>query len=343
MPEQVVGTKLKDIHHQVKTSEGSLTITHNTRRDIIANTVGHVFAIPLVHTVLWTWNKAFTNPSPELAGQLFDRYKDVPWKGDVLVRVGHVDLFGDLQRIFAKNEDIRGRPWMLKNKVGKAVEFVGKLGAALLSTGGAFWSKFTRSDYYNVFANTVVVYHPNLAAGMHELGHAEFFNQMDRRFRAATVASTVGQTLRYVPFLTSWLEYKATANAMRHFKNDEERRQGLKMLEAAWGMYLTADTLITLAAIVPAFAIPMLTSPVWTVWGKIAIGGFEASKAFGATYAMYGSAFAGHFMNRLYPRRDQRFGYIFSGETRQPRKDPALADRQVLVGMARPQVNAMRR
>ncbi len=349
MPEHIIGANPKDVIHHLKTREGSLTFAYN-KRDIVANTIGHVLAVPLVHTMMWTLDSAFRNPSRELATQLFERYKDVPWKGDVLVRVGHVNLFGDLQRIFAKNEDVRGRPWMLKDKAGKAIEYIGKLGAAIITTGEAFWSKFTRSDYYNVFSNTAVVYHPKLAFGMHEIGHAEYWNQMDQRSRAAYIGAMINNIV-YLPFLRSNIEWQASANAMKRFKNDTERRQGLKILEAAWGTYLARDALITTAMFAPALALPLLNSGVWAIGAKVAIGGFEISKAFGATYAMYGSSLAGHLMNRLYPKKDERFGYIFEGkehiipqrETKSVSKDEpkppmqrALSAHQVLVATAVP-------
>lgn len=339
MPEAVIGAKPRDIVHQAKTREGSLTVSYNTR-DIIANTVGHVLAIPTTHTLLWTWNSAFKNPTRELAGQLFERYKDVPWKGDVLVRVGHVNLFGDLQRIFAKNEDVRGRPWMLKDRVGRGIEFVGKLGAAIITTWEAFKAKFFRSDYYNVFANTAVVFHPKLAPGMHELGHAEFYNQIDRTKRAAYQAALLNQYV-YIPFLKSAVEYKATENAMRHYKNDAERRAALKIHEAAWATYLGRDALMTLATVAPALAVPLLNAAIG-VYAKVAIGSrmWAASAAF--ALHPYGSSIAGHLMNRLYPKKDERFGYIFEGQPSRKAtadKEPAreLKPHQVLVATAKPQ------
>lgn len=312
MPEHVIGAQDSDILHQQKTPEGSLTVIHRTN-DIIANTIGHVMAIPTIHTLLGTWSSAFKNPSKELATQLFERYKDVPWKGDVLVRVGHVSIFGDLKRMFARNEDIRGRPWMLKDKVGRIIELIGKAGAAILTTKDAFIAKLFRQDYYNPFANTISVFHPKLALGMHELGHAEWFNQMDKKNRAAYVAGMVNELI-YIPFFRTGIEWKASENAMKHFRNDQERRQALKIYEAAWATNLGFDSLVTLAMFAPTLAVPLLNAQLVRLSGKVALGKAAAEWTYGLALQPYASAIAGHMMNRLYPKKEQRFGYIFEGK-----------------------------
>lgn len=312
MPESVIGATTSDIVHQIKTKEGSLTVTHNTK-DIVANTLGHLMAIPTTHSILWTWGSAFRNPPKELATELFERYKDVPWKGDVLVRVGKVSILGDIQRMLARNEDVRGRPWNLKDAFGRGVEFAGKLGVALLMSLEGLKAKLFRTDYYNAFANTVTVYHPKLAVGMHELGHAEWFNQMDSKKRAAYNVGLLNQLI-YIPFLRPYVEWQASAKAMNRFKNDTERRQGLKILEAAWATYLGFDSLVSIALISPAIALPLIKATAWKVSGDIALGKSVFHVAYGAALHPYGSSIAGHLMNRLYPKKEQRFGYVFEGK-----------------------------
>lgn len=108
MPEHVIGANPRDVIHQRITAEGSLTFAYN-KRDIVANTIGHILAVPTTHTILWTWGSAFRNPSKELVTELYDRYKDVPWKGDVLVRVGHSSIFGDIQRMLALERARQGK------------------------------------------------------------------------------------------------------------------------------------------------------------------------------------------------------------------------------------------
>lgn len=343
MPEHIIGVRPKDVVHQQKTAEGSLTFVYN-KRDIIANTIGHILAVPTTHTLLWTWGSAFRNPSPELVTQLFDRYKDVPWKGDVLVRVGHTSIFGDIQRAMARNEDVRGRPWNIKDKFGRTVEYAGKLGAVILMLPGMIKNKFFRADYYNPFSNTVNIYHPKLAPGMHELGHAEFFNQMENKKRAAYYIGMINPIVQ-IPFFRSFYEWQASAIAMKRFKGDAERRQGLKILEGAWGTYLAIDTLTTAALVAPALALPLLKAT-WDMAFTIPLGKSAAlSVLYKLGIAPYGAAIGGHAMNRLYPKKEQRFGYIFEGkeypkgnrEIKQSPKPPLeLSAHQVLVARAEP-------
>ena len=313
MPEHVIGVNPRDVIHQRITAEGSLTFAYN-KRDIVANTIGHILAVPTTHTILWTWGSAFRNPSKELVTELYDRYKDVPWKGDVLVRVGHSSIFGDIQRMLASNERVRGRPWNIKDKVGRTLEYAGKLGAAILMVPSMIKNKFLRADYYNPFSNTVNIYHPKLAPGMHELGHAEFFNQMENKKRAAYYIGIVNPIVT-IPFFRSFYEWQASAIALKRFKGDAERRAGLKILEGAWATYLAIDSLTTAALVAPALAIPLLKAA-WSIPFVMPLGQGTVLKGIVSLgMAPYGASIGGHMMNRLYPKKDQRFGYIFSGGT----------------------------
>lgn len=311
MDEAVVGVYSNQIVNHKATSEGSLTVSHK-KFSLVADTIGHVLAIPTTHTILWTWGSMFKNPSKELATQIFDRYKDVPWKGDVLVRVGYTDIIGDIARIMARNEDVRGRPWMLKDKIGRAAEIVGKLGAVVLTVPQMWLSKLFRLDYYNVFANTANVYHPKLAIGMHEVGHAEYFNQLDPRKRAGLLIG-MWNPLVSIPFMDSFVEWQASKNAMMRFKNDAERREGLKRLEAGWATYYFADILMPIP----------LPKPVKDMIGAV---------------LSYPASIAGHAMARWYPKQSERFGYVFEGKEapKKPGVVPALSDRQMLVARAYP-------
>ena len=333
MPEHIIGANPKDVIHHLKTREGSLTFAYN-KRDIVANTVGHVLAVPTTHTILWTWGSAFRNPSQELVAQLYDRYKDVPWKGDVLVRVGHTDIFGDIQRMLARNENVRGRPWNIKDPIGRTVEYAGKLGVTVLMLPSMILSKINRRDYYNPYSNTVNIYHPKLAVGMHELGHAEFFNQMENKKRAAYYIGMVNPIMP-IPFFRSFYEWQATAIAMKRFKGDAERRAGLKILEGAWGTYLAIDTLTTMALVAPALALPLLKAA-WGISFTIPWGSNTVLKGvYQLAIAPYGASIAGHTMNRLYPKQDQRFGYVFEGKESKPQRRRELSAHQVLTATAR--------
>lgn len=273
MAEHIIGANAADVVHQHTSAEGSLTVTHNTR-DFVANTVGHVLAVPFKHLPLWTWDAAFKNPPKELSTKLFERYKDVPWKGDVMVRVGHTSIMGDLQRLWASYDTVKGK------SVFSTTHWTIDRAARALYTPiqiiKSSMAKVFRSDYYDPITNTAVVYHPNLAKGMHELGHAEFWDASKHR--------EAWTTFYAFPIVQSFTEWKASANAMKRFKTDEERRQGLKVLEPMFASYLFSDVLrlVNIPGLPP---LPTIAAP-WI---------------------------AGHFMARGYPRRAQRFEYVFSG------------------------------
>lgn len=291
MAEKVIGARQQDITHQIKTAEGSLTFEYNNR-DVIANTIGHLFAIPNVHLPLLTLKNIFQNPSKELADQLKDRYKDVPWKGDVLVRVGHTSIIGDIKRVWASYDEVKGKARF--STTHWTIDRLARILYIPLQALKTSLASINRSDHYDPITNTVTVFHPNLAVGMHELGHAQFMEQQKHKEAWAFFYP--------FPIIRSFMEWKASANAMKHFQSDEERRQALKVLEPAWATYMVPESL--------------------GLAGAVGIPGFTA---------LLGTLTAGHFMARGYPRKEERFGYIFENKKQEPR----LAPYQVLVGRGR--------
>lgn len=298
MSENIIGARESDVMHRKKTAEGSLTVTHNTQ-DIVANTIGHVLAVPFRHLPLWTLDAAFQNPPKELSTQLFERYKDVPWKGDVMVRVGHTSILGDLQRLWASYDKVKGKSvfstthWMIDRLARVLYTPIQVLRSAM--------AKIDRLDYYDSITNTAVVYHPNLAFGMHELGHAKFWDESKHKEAWTIFYPTT--------FVRSYAEWKASAHAMKQFKTDTERRKALKVLEPAWSSYFITD-MISL------------------------VGGSVAIPPLAAIVAPFAS---GHVMARLYPKQNERFGYIFSGKEikKEVPKKQELSAHQVLVATAK--------
>ncbi len=233
MSEKGIGVKQQELVSFTKTKQGSLTITHSSG-DIVSNTIGHLAAIPLFHLPYWTPDAIAKNPTIELAKKLQARWKDVPWKGDVLARIGNTSLVGDIQRIL-QNEHIGG-PFSFQTKdsaIKKTLAFLYKVLAIPASVLISAQAKFLRIDHYNVFTNTVNVFHPRLAVGMHELGHAEFYNKEPKR----TLYALAG----HLPIIHSFKEWKASSLAMPKFLNDAERRDAVKLLEPAFAGYLTKD------------------------------------------------------------------------------------------------------
>ena len=338
MAEAVIGAAPNEVVSSFKTKEGSLSFAYSNS-DFLANSVGHVMAIPTRHIPLLTLRDIFRNPKPELVDFFKDRWKDVPWKGDVLVRIGHNSIFGDIQRLFA-NDQIRG-PLSLgktESKALKSLQWLVRLLVLPSVVFSALQKKLFRGNYYNTLTNTVNIFHPNTAIGMHEIGHAEFYNQEKNR----TLYALFGG----LPIIRSFTEYKASMLGIARMKNDAERLKATKVMEAMWGTYLMGDVI---ALALPFLAItPLTTALVASKKFTLPFGPDVLKRLleFGYTAGVMAGAAAGHILSRApYPGRRQRFGYVFEGKKVVPKPAfaPALSDRQMLVGMARPQSHAMRR
>jgi len=274
--ERAVGVNPAHVIHQTISKEGgSFTIAE--KNEFIAQTFGHILAIPYVHLPLWTPHAIVRNTPPETIEYLKERWKDVPWKGDVLVRIGHTSLFGDIQRSMADKKDLSHMPpkWM-RTLV---------LPYTLLQS---FLGKFMRLDHYNAFTNTAHVFHADKAMGMGRIAQAHWFDQMDSGLLKGV--TRFAQAL--VPLVTSVVEWKTFEHAMPRFTSDADRRSASKIFEPYWGK----ETMLSVAPWVGTF-IPSVP------------GGL-----FGFTEAAYfGGLAGGHFMARVYPKQEERFGWVFEG------------------------------
>lgn len=261
---------------QIETAEGG-SLTIKEKYDLIARTVGQLSAVPSIHIPLLTLEDALRNPSKELKAQLRERWKDVPWKGDVMVRVGHTSLWGDLKRTFALGKSIEGRPNFFLRALGLPTTLYG-------------WAsgKLFRTDFYNPLTKTAHVFHPNIAVGMHEMGHAQFFDESRHPGVRALLYS--------LPIVRIWQEWTASKLAMRQFQDDEERRKATKILEPAYGSYLVAD--------IAQLVFPFVPRKILEATGLGAIGGLAA----------------GHMMSRFYPKKEERFGWVFEGKEKEKKE-----------------------
>lgn len=205
---------------QISKEGGAVTFAYSDR-DVIANTVGHISAIPLLHLRFWTPDAIFNTPTKDLAHELADRWKDVPFKGDILVRVGHTSLAGDIQRSLATKDE-------MKNALPRALRIIGLPGTLVMSTA----AKALRMDHYNPLTQTAVTFHSHKEVGMHEIGHAKDFDDHTNWGRVGRLA------LKVIPFGDLVMEYAASKNALQQMKTDEERRQAIKTLEPAFSTYV---------------------------------------------------------------------------------------------------------
>lgn len=180
-----------------------------------ANTVGRFNAIP-TNIALLTPEAILSSPGKDTAEFIQERCKDVPWKGQVEVYLGHSPLLHQLKRLFQKE---RRTNLFARVFLGIPTTF------GTWIAGNSF-----RADAYNPYTESAQVYHSNPAVAMHEVGHAEDFDKS----RFPTLRAIFGS----FPFIRQKLEWNASHNAMKHLKNEEERKEAGKVLEPAFGSYL---------------------------------------------------------------------------------------------------------
>lgn len=274
--EHAVGVNPKHIIHQTISKEGgSFTIAE--KNEFLAQTLGHILAIPSVHLPLWTPHAMVRNTPAETIEYLKNQWKDVPWKGDVLVRIGHTSLFGDIARSLWEKPGLSHMPpkWM------RAL--------ALPSTlFRSFMGKLMRRDHYNVFTNTVHVFHADKAMGMGRIAQAHWFDQMD----SGLLKGIMRYAQVFVPLVNAVVEWKTFEHAMPKFTSDADRRSASKIFEPYWGK----EALLSVAPWIAPF-IPLATGSLFGL----------------TTTASFGGLIGGHFMARVYPKQEQRFGWVFEG------------------------------
>ena len=224
-------TAIQAIQQQTKEAvDGALEIVEGN--GVIANTIGHIFALP-THLILGTWKDIFkSTPTKELREHVENRFKDVKWKGDTMVRLGHNNLAGQLFRLFKPG--IKNRPHMLlRLLIGLPTTIFTSIASGI-----------GRMDHYNPWTKTAVVYHPDKAVVSHELGHAVDYDKSDY--------PGLYSLLYGLPMVNLYHEWKASNIAMKHLSS-EERGEAAKVLEPAYGSYVGGG----LGALFPKYFNPL--------------------------------------------------------------------------------------
>lgn len=226
---------------------GSLTVKageHNERFKYWQDVLG--FGLPTLAGLHNDTSVSYT----EIAERIFDSWKDVPWKGDLLVRIKPATIKEDIARYY----ETLGKSPKQATFVDKFVN-IPQLVFANLST------RALRASYYMDATHTVTLYNKNFYVAMHEMGHALDYDPHVATFKdihkyKARKKGLVARLQR---------EWQASANAMKHLKTDEERRKAMKVLEPAFGTYIGAaiGKLATYALMATEFLIilPYILNP----------------------------------------------------------------------------------
>ena len=299
---------------------GSLTVfgdEHKKINDVIQN----VFSLGLNAILLKNTHKTST----EIAEQLFEYWRDVPWKGNVLVRIKPATIKEDIARYY----EILG-------KTPRQATFVDKFIHVPMIIYGNLFTRTLRASHYQDYTHSVTLYNKNFSVGMHELGHAIDFDPHVALLKRTHKYKEKFQERGIVAQLKR--EWRASANAMKHLRTDEERRMAMKQLEPAYGTYvgdalgkvasmaLIAGSAAIIAlnpALIPAHVLAFSLAGKVGLAGLIGIDIMLVARSIGLLVGVLGAKIASALKNRR-----SSFGYVF-GDVRQ--------DKDVLfVGSARP-------
>lgn len=241
------------------TEGGSLTVIYHPD-DEIADTLGHMGAIR-THLTLGTPHDVFKRPTPETARGVFEHWKNEPWKRHIEVHIGGSPGLEDhVNRTFAtvfdrvredlkkKGQDSELDPVMFGEFIREHSLFNTLIRTALAQQWLYF--KLHRTDHYSLATDRAIVYHPNKAVAMHELGHARYYNQADNKTREGL--------LYLLPGFRSYQEWQASTEAMKRLEKGEDRRNAMKILEPAWGNYIGRDIRDVLMLFPPAQIAPFV-------------------------------------------------------------------------------------
>jgi hypothetical protein len=306
-----------DVHWKHITPEGgSIDVLYHPDA-LLADSIGQVLAVPIRHLPLLTFDTMFQKPLEKNAEVLYERWKNIPWKGNLEVHIGNVSFMNEMKRTFDGN--IKGRPNIFFRLLG------------LPYTGyKAIVGKLTRDDYYNPLTHTVYTTHPDVAVSMQELGFAQEFDQA--KHASVKTATTL------IPYVNTYNTYKASEHAMKRFENDEQRRHAMKLYEPILGAQIVRDTSrVITPAMIGTFGFGALMSNYIinnpATYSQIIASGqrvaFEKlfkstiGAAIGASiilpsensYAPYMRLLGflgGHISSRI-PNRKEAFGWIFGG------------------------------
>lgn len=208
-----------------QTPQGNLTVIHK-RGGIIENTIGRIGSIP-TNLLLGTPSSIWKNVPKEKVHEIQQRYKDVPWQGNVEVYLNHAPFFRRIKRLFSKE---RKRNLFARIVIG--------IPSVIEST---LLGKLTRADHYEPFTESAVVFNQALGVAEHEIGHAIDFDQSPMPSLKALLSS-----ITFPLYNTMTLEPRASAIAMQHM-TPEERLKAQRVLEPAFGSYVGA----TVTALTP--------------------------------------------------------------------------------------------
>lgn len=211
-------------------------LIHEDTENIRSNTIEYALDDPLSRTASYILNipskvlllstKVGALPREETQHYI-QQYLQKSNLENTTVRVGHTRILRDLYRL-------------VSDKKLKDISLAGRLllGIPYTLIGGLI-SKLTRSDMYNPFTKTANIYSDVPAIALHELGHAQDYQNKGY--------PTLYSLARYLTPAMLYQEYKASAIADKALPEEKKWQTG-RYLVPAFGTYIY-EPLQTLAKI----------------------------------------------------------------------------------------------
>lgn len=188
------------------------------------------------NTLLGIPRASFNDISDETMQELQDTFKDVEWRGNIEVRLNHSPFFQQQKRI--------GEAQRRTNKYIR--QTWGRLFTAYASISG----KTGRTDMYNPYTETAIIYSPNKYRALQQLGKAQHYDHAEH--------STSYSVLLSLPVFRSMREYWGSEHVMEHLPNDSERREARKILEPNLGVQIAEDVGFFAGITTKSLFIPLL-------------------------------------------------------------------------------------
>lgn len=253
-PEVQVSPHSHDRWYAPSPQGGSLTVIYHDE-DEIADSLGHLGALK-THIRLGTLDDAFKKPTAETAETIFNRWKEEPWKNHVELHIGGAPgLEAFVERVLYALGNRMNQAGEEHDHQRSKHEFLKKKSFAYTILKTALASQWLnvrlhRIDHFNAGTSSGVVYHPNAAIAMHELGHAAHYDIQKDPSKEVL--------LYLLPGFRSYQEWQASKEAMKRIPLKEDRDAAMKILEPALGGYIGDDIARIIKGISPALA---LTTP----------------------------------------------------------------------------------
>ncbi|MFA6005900.1 MAG: hypothetical protein WC775_05460 [Patescibacteria group bacterium] len=205
---------------QAQTISPTLEVDWHKKGDILERTVGRLFSIP--ENIMSATPLAFLDDSKrENIGALEEKYKDIPFQGQVKVYLNHSSFFDQMKRLFSSERRT-------------SILYRGTLG--LLETVGlTLWGKLARLNAYNAATESVQIYHPEKAIAISKIESAKIFSDTEH--------PTLLAIAQWLPFVNTVIAWKSRKEALKRLGNDsiEEQNKANKILSSRVGSDIGRD------------------------------------------------------------------------------------------------------